>query len=117
MNKNKLGKRLIRIAKQKARTLSLGYERRVHGDVVGPAPEALQVDLVDLELDGLLVGEQRIEGGNPHAVGLHPVCDLAADAPESEDAEALALELVARVDLAIPAALLHRLAGLHDVAG
>lgn len=98
------------------RTSSLRYQRRVDGDVIGHRPQFLQAELPDAELGGGLRQQYGVEGDDVHAEGLHPDRHLATDTAHPDDREGLAGQLVARVQLPIPSALLERLRGLRHVA-
>lgn len=98
-------------------TARLRNQRRVHRDVVGQRPDLLQLQLLDAGRLRLLGGGDGIETDDAHAPGAHAAADLLADAAQAQDGQRLAVQLAARVQFAVPAALAHALASRHDRTG
>lgn len=92
-------------------------QRRMHGDVVRPLEERIQVDLFDAELFEPFFRDVRVIADGLHFHSLHAFGNARTDAADADDADGLVLELDARKGLAVPVAGHERIVGLRDVAG
>ena len=94
----------------------LGRQRDVDGDDVGPMEELGQPDELRPGFGGLLLGEIRIAGDDPHLEPARPTRDRLADLPEADDPQALAPQLATRVATPLPFTGADRRIRLRDVA-
>lgn len=100
----------------------------MHSNIVGEGPQSFQLQELDIELLGLLWSDDGVKADglkhsklgvgvwmgletDRHAVGLHAERHFFADAPQPDDGQRFATELVACEELPVPAASLQRGAG------
>ena len=92
-------------------------QRRMHGDVVRPFEEGIQVDLFDAELFEPFFRDVRVITDGLHFHSLHAFGNARTDTADADDADSLVLELDACKSLAVPVTGHERIVGLRDVAG
>ena len=87
------------------------------GDEVGPRHQVLERGQRHSHLASPLGGDVRVVGAQPHPEGVRPLRHERTDAPQSDDAERLAVELDALPAGSLPLARDERGVGLREVAG
>ena len=97
--------------------LGLLGERRVHGDEVGARQELLERHLLDAELGGALLAQERIVGDHPHLQPERALGDDRADIAAADQAQRLEAELGAHEAVLLPLAGLGAGVGRGDLAG
>ena len=97
--------------------LRLLDQRRVQRDEVGAAEQLVELDLLDAELQGALLGQERIEGDDLHLQADGAVGDDRADIAAADDAERLGGDLDAHEAVLLPLAGLGRGVGGGELAG
>ena len=77
-------------------------QRHMQGDEIHPRQQVFEGHEIDAQVSGHLLGHIRVVGHHVHLHGLRSPRHLATDAPESDHADGLVLELDAEIRLAIP---------------
>ena len=97
--------------------LRLLGERRVHGDEVGARQQLLQRHLLDAELRGALLAQERVVGDHAHLEADRALGDDRADVAAADQAQRLEAELDAHEAVLLPLAGLRAGVGRRDLAG
>ena len=97
--------------------LGLLGERRVQGDEVGALEQLVEIDLLDAELQGALVGEIGVVGDDAHLQPDGALGDDRADIAAADDAERLGGDLDAHEAVLLPLAGLGGDVGGGNLAG
>ncbi len=92
-------------------------QRRVQRDHIGPRQQRVQVDLLDAQVDGPLVRQERIERHHPHLQADGAVGDDGADIAAADQAEGLGGDLGAHEAGLLPLAGLGGGVGGGDLPG
>ncbi len=90
-------------------------ERRVQGDEIGAAPQFVELDFLDAEIERAFGGQKRIVGDHFHLQPDRAVGDDRADIAAADDAERLAEDLDAEKFVLLPFAGARRSVGLGDL--
>ena len=90
-------------------------QRRVQRDEVGARQQLVELDLLDAELGGALLRQERVVGDDVHLEADAARGDDRADIAAADDAERLAGDLDAHEAVLLPLAGMRRRVGLRDL--